>query len=109
MKVSTLLVLLTAIRLASPLTSWAAPKQIIHYQVYSNSSSVSSVVANHTYIDTLPFDGIMVKFSDYQDVLNQSYVANYAKLFNQLSPMKGLLQKVTHNYASGAWRKHYAS
>jgi len=100
MKVSTLLVLLTAIRLASPLTSWAAPKQIIHYQVYSNSSSVSSVVANHTYIDTLPFDGIMVKFPDYQDVLSQSYVANYAKLFNQLSPMKGLLQKVTHNYAS---------
>jgi len=88
MKVSTLLLLFAAILFASPLTGWAAPKQIIHYQVFSNSSSVSSVVTNHTYIDTLPFDGIMVKFPDYQDVFGPGYAANYTTLYNQLSPMK---------------------
>jgi hypothetical protein len=100
MKASTLLLLFAAILFASPLTGWAAPKQIIHYQVFSNSSSVSSVVTNHTYIDTLPFDGIMVKFPDYQDVFGPGYVANYTTLYNRLSAMKNVLQKVTHNYPS---------
>ena len=74
-------------------------KKIIHWQVFSNSGSVSSVVANHTYIDTLPFDGLMVKFPDNQNCLGPNYVANYNTLYSQIGPMKNALAKVTHNYA----------
>jgi hypothetical protein len=96
MKASTLLLLFAAIRIASPLTCWAAPKQIIHFQ---QRSSISSIVANHAYIDTLPFDGIVVEYPDDFRAIGPSYVADYTNLYNQLSPVKGVLQKVTHNYA----------
>src|SRR6266480_902810 len=81
-------------------TTFAAPtptKKIIHWQAFSNSGSVSSVVANHTYIDTLPFDGIVVKFPDYQNCLGPNYSGTYASLYNQLSPMRNLLSQVKHN------------
>ena len=96
MKASTLLLLFAAIRVASPLTCWAAPKQIIHFQ---QGSPISSIVANHAYIDTLPFDGIVVEYPDDFRAIGPSYVADYTNLYNQLSPVKGVLQKVTHNYA----------
>lgn len=90
------LLLLTVINFT---VGWRAPKHVIHLQVFSDSGSISSVVANSTYIDTLPFDGIVVKFPDYQDVLGPSYVANYTTLNNQISPIEGVLTKVRHNYA----------
>ena len=83
-------------------TTFAAPtstKKIIHWQTFSNSSRISNVVANHTYIDTLPFDGIIVSFPDYQNCLGPNYVANYTTLYNQISPMKNVLAHVKHNYA----------
>jgi len=58
------------------------------------------VVANHTYIDTLPFDGIVVKFPDNQKCLGPGYVANYNTLYSQIGPMHNLLVKVRHNYAN---------
>src|SRR5437870_2671680 len=79
-------------------TATPSNKKIIHWQVFSNSGSVSSVVANHTYIDTLPFDGIVVKFPDYQNCLGPNYSGTYARLYNQLSPMRNLLSQVKHNY-----------
>src|SRR5437868_13867349 len=36
---------------ATPTPTPASTKQILHWQCYSNSGSVSSVVTNHTYID----------------------------------------------------------
>jgi hypothetical protein len=75
-----------------------SPKQIIHEQSFSNSSMVSNVVSNHSYIDTLPFDGIVLRFPDYEDVFGPNYVANYSNLWSQIGPIKGVLQKVTHNY-----------
>ena len=41
------------------------------------TSRISNVVANHTYIDTLPFDGIVVSFPDYQNCLGPNYIASY--------------------------------
>lgn len=82
--------------------TFAAPrsaKKIIHWQTCSNSGSVSSVVANHTYIDTLPFDGIVVSFRDYQNCLGPNYIASYTTLYNQIGPMKNVLAHVKHNYA----------
>jgi hypothetical protein len=83
-------------------TTFAAPtsaKKIIHWQTFSNSASVSSVVANHTYIDTLPFDGIVVSFPDYQNCLGPNYIASYTTLYNQIGSMKNVLAHVKHNYA----------
>lgn len=77
-----------------------AQKKILHWQTFSNSGSVSNVVANRAYIDTLPFDGIVVKFQDYQDCLGPSYGGTYATLYGQLSPMRNLLTHATHNYAN---------
>src|SRR5207248_5527209 len=77
----------------------APTKKVIHWQTFSNSGSVSSVVANHAYIDTLPFDGIVVQFPDYQHCLGPNYSGTYASLYNQLSPMRNLLSRVKHNYA----------
>jgi hypothetical protein len=57
------------------------------------------VVANHTYIDTLPFDGIIVSFPDYQNCLGPKYVASYTTLYYQIGPMKNVLAHVKHNYA----------
>ena len=57
------------------------------------------MVANRTYIDTLPFDGLMVKFPDNQNCLGPNYVVNYNTLYSQIGPMKNALAKVTHNYA----------
>ena len=65
--------------LGRPHTRATPTKKIIHWQTFSNSGSVSSVVANHTYIDTLPFDGIVVKFPDYQDCLGPNYSRNTAR------------------------------
>jgi hypothetical protein len=84
-------------------TTFAAPtsaKKIIHWQTFSNSGSVSSVVANRTYIDTLPFDGIVVSFPDYQNCLGPRYIASYTTLYNQIGPMKNVLAHVKHNYAA---------
>ena len=83
----------------NPIPTATPTKKIIHWQTFSNSGSVSSVVANHTYIDTLPFDGIVVKFPDYQNCLGPNYSGTYARLYNQLSPMRNLLSHVKHNYA----------
>jgi hypothetical protein len=78
----------------------AAPtKKIIHWQVFSNSSKISNVVANHTYIDTLPFDGIIVTFPDYQKCLGPNYIASYTTLYNQIGPIKNVMTHVKHNYA----------
>ena len=63
------------------------------------TSRISNVVANHTYIDTLPFDGIIVSFPDYQNCLGPNYVASYSTLYNQIGPMKNVLAHVKHNYA----------
>jgi hypothetical protein len=93
-------VVVSATTLSNNPTPTATPtKKIIHWQTFSNSGSVSTVVANHTYIDTLPFDGIVVKFPDYQDCLGPNYSGTYARLYNQLSPMRNLLSHVKHNYA----------
>src|SRR5438093_3592401 len=89
----------SATTLSNNPTPTATPtKKIIHWQAFSNSGSVSSVVTNHTYIDTLPFDGIVVKFPDYQNCLGPNYSGTYARLYNQLSPMRNLLSQVKHNY-----------
>jgi len=77
----------TATPKATPTPTPTSTKKIIRWQTFSNSGSVSSVVANHTYIDTLPFDGIVVKFPDYQNCLGPNYVANYNTLYNQIGPM----------------------
>src|SRR5438094_453884 len=77
----------------------AQTKKILHWQTFSNSGNVSSVVANGSYIDTLPFDGIVVNFPDYQDCLGPTYWGTYTTLYNQLSPMRNLLSHVRHNYA----------
>jgi hypothetical protein len=57
------------------------------------------VVANHTYIDTLPFDGLILNFPAYQGCLGPNYVANYTTLYNQIGPIKNVLVNVKHNYA----------
>jgi hypothetical protein len=80
--------------------NFTSTKKIIHWQSFSNSVFVSNVVANHTYIDTLPFDGIIVKFPDYQRCLGPNYIANYSTLYNQIGPIKNVLAKVKHNYAN---------
>jgi hypothetical protein len=91
----------TAVVSATTLSdNFTSTKKIIHWQTFSNSGSVSSVVANHTHIDTLPFDGIVVKFPDYQDCLGPNYSGTYARLYYQLSPMRNLLSHVKHNYAA---------
>jgi hypothetical protein len=75
------------------------PKKIIHVQAFSTSPTVSSVVTNAGYIDTLPFDGIALQVPVTQTLLGSSFVANYTSIFNSMSPMIGLLKNVTHNYA----------
>lgn len=81
----------------NPTLTATPTKKIIHW---GGSNSVSSVVTNHTYIDTLPFDGIVVRFPDYQDCLGPNYVANYSTLYKQIGPMKNVLAHVTHNYVN---------
>ena len=75
-------------------------KKLIHYQVASLSSYMPYVVTNHAYIDTLPFDGIVVIIDDTQALLGASYSGTYATLYAQMSPMIGLFNNVTHNYVS---------
>src|SRR5437764_5562607 len=81
-------------------TATPSNKKIIHWQTFSNSGSVSSVVANHTYIDTLPFDGIVVKFTNYATCLGPNYVASYNTLWSQIGPVKDVLVNVRHNYVN---------
>ena len=71
------------LRLSDNSTPTPTPtKKIIHWQTFSNSSRISNVVANHTYIDTLPFDGVIVSFPDYQECLGPNYIASYTTLYN---------------------------
>jgi hypothetical protein len=72
-------------------------KRIIHWGT-GTSPQVANVVTNKTYIDTLPFDGIVVRFPSYQDVVKPGYVANYTALYAEIGPMKDLLTKVKYNY-----------
>ena len=78
-------------------TPTATPtKKIIHW---GGSNRVADIVNNKTYVDTLPFDGIVIRFPDYQDCLGPTYSGTYSALYNQLSPMRNLLSHVKHNYA----------
>ncbi len=80
----------------NPIPTATPTKKIIHW---GGSNRVSQVVTNKTYIDTLPFDGIVVVFPDTQTCLGPTYSGTYTTLYSQLSPMHNLLTKVTHNYA----------
>src|SRR6266403_2153970 len=81
----------------NPIPTATPTKKIIHW---GGSNRVSQVVTNKTYLDTLPFDGIVVVFPDTQTCLGPTYSGTYTTLYSQLSPMHNLLTKVTHNYAN---------
>ncbi len=72
-------------------------KKILHWQA-TNNNRIATVVANRTYVDTLPFDGLILSFPSYQDLVGPSSVADYATLTTEVSPINGALTNITHNY-----------
>jgi hypothetical protein len=82
---------------------YAGPNKIlIHYEANTDART-ASIVSNASWIDSLPFDGLVINTPDSFEMLSPGTVTSYSDVYTNLSPLKGVLHNVTHNYFLVEW------
>jgi len=72
---------------------------VIHDSVYGISSQARNIIANASYIDNQPFDGITINIPATWGLLAPGSVWTYNDIYpSWLEPLKGVLKRVTRNY-----------
>jgi hypothetical protein len=72
---------------------------VIHDSAYGISSRTGNIIANASYIDNQPFDGITINIPATWGLLAPGSVWTYNDIYpSWLEPLKGVLKRVTHNY-----------
>jgi hypothetical protein len=72
---------------------------IVHFNGDGIANCTSNILANASYIDSQPFDGITINISPTWDLLAPGQVYTYDQIYGPwLQPLKGVLKNVTHNY-----------
>ncbi len=81
-----------------PPTPVVSAKQILLWSVASSNNRIATVVTNKTYVDTLPFDGLVLSSPSYQNLVGPASVVDYTTFSNEVSPINGALTNVRYNY-----------
>lgn len=88
---------------SDPMDSNASVQKKVVFMSYASGAELhaTSIQQNISFIESLPFDGVIVKAppSSYQ-VMNPYDVVSYDEVYNDnLKHVRGIFQRFTHNYA----------